>query len=125
MDGKILIGRGQQILEMPEDAWKKELAQIPEHSQDRLAFMTEAYQRVRYFAVKELADRQEPLKPEYIAEKLRLSLETVQGILEELERKLFFLVRNEQGALVWAYPVTVEPTPHRLKFSSGEQLYGA
>ncbi|MDR3574362.1 MAG: hypothetical protein P4L50_10895 [Anaerolineaceae bacterium] len=88
MTGKILIGRGQKILEMPDDAWKKELAQIPEHSQDRLAFMTEAHQRVRYFVVKELVDRQKPLEAEYIAEKLKMPLETVQGILEELERKL-------------------------------------
>jgi hypothetical protein len=125
MDGKILIGRGHQILEMPEDAWKKELAHIPEHNQDRFAFMTEAHQRVRYFAVKELADRQKPLETGYIAEKLNLPLESVQVILEELEKKLFFLVRNEQKAVAWAYPVTVEPTPHRLKFRSGEQLYGA
>ena len=125
MDGKILIGRGHQILEMPEDAWKKELAHIPEHNQDRFAFMTEAHQRVRYFAVKELADRQKPLEPGYIAEKLDLPLESVQVILDELEKKLFFLVRNEQNAVAWAYPVTVEPTPHRLKFRSGEQLYGA
>jgi hypothetical protein len=125
MDGKILIGRGQQILEMPEEAWKKELAQIPEHMQDRLAFMTEAHQRVRYFAVRELGDRQKALEPEYIAKKLNLSLETVQGILEELERKLFFLVRNEQGAVAWAYPVTAERTPHHMTFSTGEQICAA
>jgi hypothetical protein len=49
----------------------------------------------------------------------------VKSILEELERKLFFLVRNEQGAVAWAYPVTVEITPHRLDFNTGERIYGA
>jgi hypothetical protein len=49
----------------------------------------------------------------------------VKGILDELERNLFFLVRNAQGAVSWAYPVTVEPTPHQLRFHSGERLYAA
>jgi amino-acid N-acetyltransferase len=27
--------------------------------------------------------------------------------------------------VVWAYPVTAEPTPHKVTFSTGERLYGA
>jgi hypothetical protein len=56
---------------------------------------------------------------------LNIRLEQVNLILAELQEKLFFLVRNEQGAVVWAYPVTVETTPHKLSFASGERLYGA
>jgi len=87
--------------------------------------MTEAHHQIRYLVVKEMVHRQKPIEPEFVSEKLNLPLERVNLILEELERKLFFLVRNEQGAVAWAYPVTVEPTPHRLNFSSGERLYGA
>ena len=36
-----------------------------------------------------------------------------------------FLFRNSQGAVTWAYPVTVEPTPHRVAFSTGEEVYAA
>ncbi len=54
-----------------------------------------------------------------------MPLEVVRAILEELERKLFFLVRNDQGAVTWAFPATVETTPHKLTFSTGERLYGA
>jgi hypothetical protein len=72
-----------------------------------------------------MVNRQKPIEPEFIAEKLNLPLERVKVLLEELERKLFFLVRNEAGAVAWAYPVTVERTPHRLDFNSGERLYGA
>jgi hypothetical protein len=36
-----------------------------------------------------------------------------------------FVFRNGQGAVVWAYPVTVERTPHHLVFGSGEQVYAA
>ena len=125
MEDKILLGRGQQMLEVPAATWKAHLAQTPEHSQARLSFMTAAHHRVRDCVVKELADRQKPLEPEFIARTLEMPLAQVAGILEELERKLFFLARDEQGAVAWAYPVTVEPTPHRLNFSTGERLYGA
>jgi len=125
MAEKILLGQDRQIVEIPRSLWEQHLAQIPLHSQARLNFMTEAHHRVRYFVVKELVNRQKPIEPEVISEKLKIPLEQVNFILEELERKLFFLVRNEQGAVAWAYPVTVVTTPHRLIFNSGELLYGA
>ncbi len=87
--------------------------------------MTDLHHQIRYFVVKELAYRQEPIEPRLISEALNIPLERVKSILEELEQELFFLVRNEQGAVAWAYPVTVEATPHKLEFSSGERLYGA
>ncbi len=125
MEAKILLGRDQTILEVPQTTWQQHLAQVPQHSQARLSFMTEAHHRIRYFVVKELVNTQRPIEPDWIAEKLSLPLERVNRLLEELERNLFFLVRNPQGEVAWAYPVTVEPTPHRLNFSSGERLYGA
>ncbi len=125
MEGTVLLGQGQQIVEIPQDTWKQALAQIPQHNQSRLSFMTETHHQVRYFVVKELARRQQPLEDALIAQELNLPLERVQPILEELESKLFFLARNERGAVAWAYPVTVEPTPHKLHFPSGERLYGA
>jgi hypothetical protein len=125
MEETILLGRGQEIIAIPQAMWKEHLTQIPEHSQSRLRFMTDAHQRVRYFVVKELATRQKPITPEFISERLEMPLAQLKGILEELEQKLFFLVRDEQGAVAWAYPVTVETTPHKLLFSSGERLYGA
>ena len=125
MEGKILLGRDHRMIEVPQAKWEQHLAQIPEHSQTRLKFMTEIHHRIRYFAVKELAIRQKPLKPEYLSERLQLPLEVVKSTLEELEQKLFFLVRNEEGAVAWAYPVTVEATPHKIQFHSGERLYAA
>ncbi len=125
MEEKILLGRGQEILGFPETTWKGHLAQVPQHSQSRLGFMTPAHHRVRYFVVRELPSRQEPIEAAFISEKLNIPLEQVKSILDELETKLFFLVRNESGAVAWAYPVTVEMTPHKLRFASGERLYGA
>jgi hypothetical protein len=125
MENKVWLGRGKEIVEIPEAKWKGHLAGTPEHSRERLRFMTEAHQQVRYFAVQELMKTGKPLAPGFIAERLGMPLGQVEAMLDELVEKLFFLARNEQGELAWAYPVTVEPTPHRLFFSSGERLYGA
>ncbi len=125
MEEKILLGRGQEILESPQSVWKQGLTQIPQHSQSRLSFMTATHHQIRYFAVRELANRQRPIAPEFISEELNMPLELVNSTLEELERRLFFLVRDAQGAIAWAYPVTVEATPHKIDFSSGERLYAA
>ena len=125
METKILLGRAQQMIAMPQAAWKQSLTQVPQHSQPRLSFMTDAHRQVRYFVVKELVDRQAAIESDFISKALNMPLAQVISILEELERKLFFLVRNERDAVVWAYPLTVEATPHRLTFNTGERLYAA
>jgi hypothetical protein len=125
MDATILLGRDRNIVAYPEAAWKEHLARIPEHSHERLSFMTKAHHEVRYFVVREMAARQEPIEPALIVGQLRMPLAQVISILDELEAKLFFLVRDEDGRVTWAYPVTVTPTPHALTFSSGERLYAA
>jgi hypothetical protein len=125
MSETILLGRGRQMLEIPREMWEQHLAEAPQHSQARLSFMSEAHHRVRYFAVRELPRHGKPIAPEAIAQALQLPRGQVEALLDELERGLFFLVRNPQGAVAWAYPVTVEPTPHRLSFSTGERAYAA
>jgi hypothetical protein len=42
-----------------------------------------------------------------------------------MDKHMTFVCRNAQGAVVWAYPVTVERTPHHVTFSTGERLYAA
>lgn len=125
MKETILLGRGHQMIPVPAQTWQEHLAQAPQYFQTRLGFMTETHHRVRYFVVRELPALGEPIRPEFIAQKLSLPLDQVEVILAELERNLFFLVGNAQGAVSWAYPVTVEPTPHHLTFSTGEQVYAA
>ena len=125
MNETILLGQRRQIIRISRQKWEEHLSQIPQHSGTRLSFMTEEHHRVRYFAVRELPRVGEPLQPQFIAESLGLPLARVNAILDELEKNLFFLVRNGQGAVSWAFPVTVERTPHELTFSTGERLYGA
>ena len=125
MNETILMGRGRQIAKIPRKEWERHLSQVPQHSEARLSFMSEEHHLVRYSVVRELSRTGAPLQPEFISQELRLPLAQINAILDDLERNLFFLVRNEQGAVSWAYPVTVDQTPHELTFSTGERLYAA
>jgi hypothetical protein len=122
----ILFGRGEAILEVPAESWRKHLANTRQHSATRLSFMTGEHHLVRNFAVRELPrNHGKPLSPEDISRRLNLPLSRVTAILDDLEKHLFFLVRNGAGEVSWAFPVTSERTPHRLSFSSGEQIFAA
>ena len=125
MKGSVLVGRGREILEVPREEFEAGLSQAAARCEDRLRFMTEEHQRLRYFVVRELPRVGVPLEPELLTRALNLPLARVLDLLEELERRLFFLVRNERGAVSWAFPVTVEQTPHHMVFSTGERLHGA
>lgn len=121
----VLIGKGNEIEEMPQTTWEQQLEPVPELQAARLAFMTDEHHAVRYFVVKELIRQGRPLEPTLISSRLDLPEPLVVEILDELEKNLLFLVRNDDGAVSWAFPVTVDRTPHRLSFSTGERLYGA
>ncbi len=126
METTVLIGRGDKLLRSPESGWKEELAKAPQFFASRLSFMTRDHHRVRNFVVAELPrNHGEPLRPESIAGKLGLRTPQLDKILEDLERNLFFLVRNEAGSVVWAFPVTAAQTAHRVRFSSGESTFAA
>jgi hypothetical protein len=125
MNQKVLLGRGIDIVEVPQQAWEGHMEDAPEHVGQRLSFMTPDHHRVRYFVVSEIALRGTVLSPKVIAEALNLSIDKTRHILDELEKNLFFLFRPEADAIVWSYPVTAEKTPHRITLDSGERLYGA
>ncbi len=121
----ILLGQGCQITEIPRKEWEENLSKLTQHSQTRLGFMSEEHHLVRNFVVRELPRTGQPIQPDYISQGLEIPLARVNTLLDELEKNLFFLFRNLRGAVTWAYPVTVEKTPHNLIFSTGERLYGA
>ena len=125
MSDTVLLGRDRRMLRIPRKEWEAQLEGVPARIGKRLGFMSREHHLVRYFVVRELPGAGAPLKPERISEALSLDTGRVVSILDDLENHLFFLVRNEQGAVSWAFPVTVEGTPHRMTFSSGERLFGA
>jgi hypothetical protein len=122
----LLVGSRETINRVPDAGFKAALAKIPERFAARLAFMTPEHHLVRNFAVREMPyENGRPIKVDRIAATLGLPLARVHDIVGELERHLFFLVRNEVGDISWAFPVTTDATPHRLKLSTGECAHGA
>ena len=125
MNKSLLLGIWRFLLRIPRPIWQREVERSAIVGGKSLAFMTSDHHRVRDFVVMELPRIAEPIYPEMIAQSLHMKLEHVISILDELERNMTFLYRNEHGAVTWAYPVTVEPTPYRVTFSTGEQIYAA
>lgn len=125
MSEEVLAGRGRRIDRIPSRHWEDHLAQVPRHGKTRLGFMSKEHHEVRRFVVRELPRLGRPVEPARISGDLQLPVARVTAILDDLEKNLFFVVRNEAGAVTWAYPVTVDRTPHRLTFDSGEGLYAA
>jgi hypothetical protein len=87
--------------------------------------MSDEHHLVREFAVRELPQVGEPLSPEFIAEEVDLPVARAKSILDDLDKHMSFVCRNAEGAVVWAYPVTAERTPHHVTFSTGEQVHSA
>jgi hypothetical protein len=125
MSGTILVGVDREIRSVPDDAFVQSIEGLPARMASRLAFMTGDHHIVRDFAVREMPRQQRPLSPQGIAMITGLDLRKVSAILQDLERNLFFLVRNSAGDVSWAFPVTTSPTPHKLTFSTGENVFGA
>ena len=72
MEERVLLGRARQIIEIPLESWKQDLARIPQHSQARLKFMKETHHQIRNFVVKEILIQQKPIEPQFISKKLNL-----------------------------------------------------
>ena len=85
---------------------------------------SEEHHLVHDFVTRQIPQVGEPISPELIGQQLKMPIDRVNAILDELEKKLI-LYREGQGAVVWSYPVTAAKTPHHLTFSTGEQGYAA
>jgi hypothetical protein len=125
MNDELWMGIGDQLMPVASDIWHQHVAAGAQHMEASLSFMSADHHRVRNFVVRELPRVGQALPPAFIAQNLKLSNDRVRSILDELQAHMTFLFRDERGAVAWAYPVTVEPTPHVLSLSSGERIYAA
>jgi hypothetical protein len=124
----LLLGFWRAMIPLPNSVWQGQIIKEARRIKAALGFMSQEHRLVHYFVVRELprlGGVGEPLAPEFIAQRLNLPVSRVNGILDELERHKTFLFRNAQGAVAWAYPVTVDKTPHHVTFDTGEQVYAA
>ena len=125
MSDTLLRGFSRYIIPIPRMLWRMQVSRRAERIRAGLGFMTEEHHRVRNFVVRELPGAGEPLPPGFIAERLDLTIGRVEAILDELEKRMTFLFRGGRESVAWAYPVTVDTTPHQVTFGSGEQLFSA
>ena len=125
MKDKLMLGLWRYMLKVPSSLWEKQISKAEKRFAAENSFMSEEHGLVHHFVVRELPYAGKPLSPEFVANRLNLSISRVKVILDDLEKRLTFLFRNRKGEVVWAYPVTVDKTPHHLTFSTGEQLYAA
>jgi hypothetical protein len=125
MKNRLMSGVWRYILSVPPVLWEKQVLKSRKKIEAALGFMSEDHRKVHHCVVRELPRVGRPLSPEHVAGELDLPSDRVTAILADLEEQMTFLFRNKDGEVVWAYPVTVDETPHHLTFSTGEQLYAA
>ncbi len=125
MKEQVLSVTENQFSEIPRELWVQHVQQRATELPELLDFMSKDHHLIRYFVVRELPRLAKPIPPEHIAEKCGLPFSETTAILDDLEKNLFFLVRNDKGEVLWAYPVSADKTPHQLTFSSGEKINAA
>ena len=123
MTDRLLVGFGRFMIPLPAPLWRRMVGVNARKIGARLRFMSDEHPLVRDFVDTELPRGGAPLAPERIAEALGMPPGRVRTILAELERHLTFLFRSMGDAVTWAYPVTVERTPHHAVFTTGEEAY--
>lgn len=127
MKERIILGLGKFMVTVPP--WlvgmKNKFAKSRMRYEANMQFMTDDHRRVHHYVVRELPGAGRPLSPESISDALGFPKDRVTDLLTDLERHMTFLFRNKDGHVTWAYPVTVDETPHHLTFSTGERVYAA
>ena len=122
---RVLLGFNRRMIPIPWFLFTRILRREASKTKRVLGGLDDGHRHVHHFVVKKLPSLARPMSPDFIAEHLKLDLARVIQILDELERRLIFLYRPGGRDVVWAYPITAEPTPHRLAFSSGERVWAA
>jgi len=125
MRNMLMLGLWRYIIKVPPSLWQKQIATGKRKFEKEHGKLSDEYRLIHHFAVRELPRKGTPLSPEFISGKTGISVDRVKNALDYLEKRMTFLYRNKKGEVVWAYPVTVEKTPHRITFNTGEKLYAA
>ena len=125
MNNWMTAGVWRLVLRLPPGIGTKRVEQLAARARAEAGALSAQHRAVHHFVVRELPRHGRAMAPETIADSLGLPTHEVAAILADLEAKKGFLFRNDEGSVVWAYPVTAEPTPHRIHFKSGETLYAA
>ena len=125
MNNQLMLGLWRYVINVPPFLWQKQIARGKRKFEKEHGFLSEEYRLIHHYVVRKLPFNSNPLTPELISDELGFSVDRVINALDYLEKRMTFLYRNKNGEVVWAYPVTVDKTPHRITLNTGEQLYAA
>lgn len=125
MSNRLMTGVWRYVMGVPQFLWEKQIEKAVRETKHSTGFMSPEHRLVHHFVVRELPRLGEPMPPDLVARELGLTPVRVVQILDDLEKHLTFVYRDGLGRVIWAYPVTVEETPHSITFQSGERLYAA
>lgn len=125
MANSLLVKLGRFGVRLPRPLWRLIMAREAQRFAHGVAWVTPEHQRVRDYAVTEIARTGETLSPGRIAAATGLAAERVATVVDELERGMAFLFRTDGVNVDWAYPFTAAVTPHRVTLDSGEPRYAA
>lgn len=120
-----MLGLWRYVLHVPPIFWQKQIEKAKNRFEKEYGKMPQDFHNVHHFVVRELPRIGKPLSEGLISGQLGLSIDRVRSALDYLEKRMTYLYRNDAGEVIWAYPVTVEKTPHKLAFNTGEELYAA
>ena len=103
----------------------EELLASPSHIARRLEFLTPDHHRIRNLAVTQVAAGQGPVRVDWLAARLAMTPIEVDARLHELEQGLFFVVRDSEGSVTWAFPFSAEETAHKVDLGRERPTWGA
>ena len=125
MRKNMMLGLWRYMINVPPFLWEKQIFKMKGKLDKVYGSLSGEHHTVHHSVVRELANEGEPLSPEWVADRMDIPADRVRNILNDLEKGMTFLFRNNKGEVVWAYPGTVERTPHHVSFNTGQELYAA
>ncbi|MBI5843058.1 MAG: hypothetical protein HZB23_00140 [Deltaproteobacteria bacterium] len=125
MKNSLMIGLWRYVINVPPVLWESQVKKTRKRVLRALEDMSPDSRRVHHYLVSKMPETGGPVGPEMVAGDLGLPLSNVLTIMDGLEKRMTFIWRNEKDEAIWAYPVTVEKTPHAITFDTGESLYAA
>lgn len=124
---RVLLGFKRHMVPVPRWLFRRAVTRETRRTRRAIggATLDDEERRIHHFVVRELPRLARAMPPEFVSERLGIEVGRVAEIFDALERRLVYVFRPGGRDVEWAYPITVEATPHHLAFSSGERLYAA
>lgn len=123
--GAVRLGFWKVTLPVPAFFINRDVGAGIKRARKQVRQFSKEKQAVHHYVVRELPKQGKPLSLENIARGLALPLEKVARLVAQLEQAKTFLFRKNSDRIDWAYPVTVDDTPHKVTFSTGERVNAA